>query len=465
MTAALAKANEIVYSTQHAPTIARFVRSDAFVRGLMGPFGSGKSTGCLMEIVRRAHEQTPGPDGVRRSRWAIIRNTYPQLRDTTMRTVVDWLPPEQFGKLTRSTHEYVIDKMPGVHLELLFRALDRPEHVSNLLSLELTGAWVNEAREVPWTIIDALQGRVGRYPSKREGGALWYGIIMDTNPPDDLSGWYRYFEETRPENAEVFKQPSGLSRDAENLPYLPDGYYRNLAQGKDPEFRKVYIEGLYGFVVEGRPVYPEYSDVIHCQPREPVSDRPVRRGWDFGLTPACTFSQLQTNGQWIVFDELCATRAGIDRFSDEVLRHCALQYEGLEFDTDSGDPAGEDPAQTDEKTCFQILQGKGIDIESGERTLLRIESVRKPLSTMVDGAPQFLLDPRCKMLRRGFLGGYNYRRMQVSGERYHDKPDKNQYSHPHDALQYDASRLFAETVRGEKKRQWAPIQYDNRGIV
>ena len=35
---------------------------------------------------------------------------------------------------------------------------------------------------------------------------------------------------------------------------------------------------------------------------------------------------------------------------------------------------------------------------------------------------------------KGFQGGYCYRRMQVSGERYDDKPDKNMYSHIHDAL-------------------------------
>ena len=69
--------------------------------------------------------------------------------------------------------------------EVLFRALDRPADVKKLLSLELTGAWVNEAREVPKAIIDGLQGRVGRYPSMREGGCTWSGLMMDTNPPPD----------------------------------------------------------------------------------------------------------------------------------------------------------------------------------------------------------------------------------------------------------------------------------------
>ena len=46
-------------------------------------------------------------------------------------------------------------KKGDVELEVIFLALDRPEDVKKLLSLELTGVWVNEAREIPKSIIDA----------------------------------------------------------------------------------------------------------------------------------------------------------------------------------------------------------------------------------------------------------------------------------------------------------------------
>lgn len=55
---------------------------------------------------------------------------------------------------------------------------------------------------------------------------------------------------------------------------------------------------------------------------------------------------------------------------------------------------------------------------------------------MVDGHSGLLVDFRCRNLIKGFEGGYQYRRIQVSGERYDDKPEKNHYSHIHDALQY-----------------------------
>ena len=67
---------------------------------------------------------------------------------------------------------------------------------------------------------------------------------------------------------------------------------------------------------------------------------------------------------------------------------------------------------------------------------LRLESVSSQLTKMADGQPAFLIDRRCPSLIKGFQGGYCYRRMQVSGERFDDKPEKNMYSHIHDALQY-----------------------------
>jgi len=440
------------YDYADVPTIRDFSRDNSFIRGLMGPFGSGKSSGCVIDILRRANEQTPGPDGIKRTRWAVIRNTYPQLKDTTIKTFHQWLPPEDFGKWTPSSHDYVITNIKGVHIEIMYRALDRPEHVANLLSLELTGAWVNEAREIPWTIIKALRGRVGRFPAQRDGGPSWYGILMDTNPPDDESWWYKLFEETRPENARLFRQPSGRSQDAENLTNLPRDYYGNLCSDGDEEFIKVYVDGEYGYVREGRPIYPEYSDAIHCKPCSAIKGVPIVRGWDFGLTPSCVFTQTH-NGRWFIIDEMTSEDMGADKFSDDVIEHCAREYKGFEF-TDYGDPAGNNRSETDEKTCFEILKGKGIQIQPGDQTLeLRIGSVKKPLRTLVDGKPRLQLDPKCKMLRRGFQGRYQFRRLQTSQEKYTEKPDKNDYSHPHDALQYIATRLFGGDVKSKKKRK------------
>jgi hypothetical protein len=338
--------------------------------------------------------------------------------------------------------------------------------VANLLSLELTAAWVNEAREIPWAVIKALQGRVGRFPSVKEGGCVQPCIILDTNPPDEDSWWYELFEVNRPSNAEIFKQPGGLSERAENKRYLPPNYYENLKLGADPEFVKVYVDGEYGYVRDGKPVYPEYTDGIHCAPLEAVQKVVIKRGWDFGLTPACVFTQVTPDGRFLVLDELTADDLGIGTFADTVLQHCEQHYRGFAFE-DFGDPAGDSKSPTDEKTCFQILRGKGIKIVPGEQTLaLRLESVKLPLNTLRSGKPQLQIDPKCKKLRRGFQGRYQYKRVKVSGaaERFHHEPDKNEYSHPHDALQYVATRVFGGAVKSRTVKD-APLKLDTRGIV
>ena len=71
---------QVVYNA--SPTLSRFHRSDAFVRAVRGPVGSGKSTAMSWEIMRRAREQKPAPNGKRRTRWAVVRNTYRELKDS-----------------------------------------------------------------------------------------------------------------------------------------------------------------------------------------------------------------------------------------------------------------------------------------------------------------------------------------------------------------------------------------------
>ena len=444
---------DIVYDYTPVPTCAEFARSNVFLRSLMGCFGSGKSSACCVEIVRRGREQKPGPDGMRRSRWAVIRNTMPELKETTMKTFFQWFPEQYFGRHYVADHRFVIKAFAFTEIEVVFLALDRPEDIKKLLSLELTGAWVNEAREVPWSVIEALQGRVGRYPAQRDGGPTWFGVFMDTNPPDIESKFHKFFENPKLDqtHARIFKQPSGLAPNAENLVNLPGGrkYYETLAKGKTDEWVKVYVHGDYGFVMDGKLVFPEYNDRVHCQEVDPIPGT-VIRGWDFGLTPACIFTQILPDGRWLWFDEMVSDNMGIARFGGEVLDHCRRSFPRDTKFIDYGDPAGEQRAQTDERTVFEVLHNLGIPIEGGEQSLtIRLESMRQPLRTLLDGEPQFIIHPRCKTARKGFQGGYHYRRMQVTSERYTTQPNKNQFSHVMDAGQYVATRIFGGALVGD----------------
>lgn len=426
-----------------SPTLGEFHASNKFVRGIRGPIGSGKSVGCCWEIYTRAMEQAPGPDRVRRSRWVATRNTYGELTTTTLQTWLDWFPEDVVGRVVHGapimqTCRFQHEDGTAVQLEMWFLALDRPDHVKKLLSLEVTGGWMNEAREQPKAILDALTGRVGRYPSKRDGGATWFGVIMDTNPPDSDHWWYRLAEEQQPEEFEFFSQPSGDGPNAENVPNLPAGYYSRLKAGKSDEWIKVYVKGDYGYVTDGRPVYPEFIDSLHIKEFEIDRNLPLYGGMDFGLTPAGVFAQRLPNGQIRVHSELVTEDMGIVRFAELWHSTAHERYGDMQFARITGDPAG-NARNDDERTTFDILRANKVPaVPAGSNDFtLRREAFALPMTRLVDGAPRIIIHPQCKRLRKALAGGYQYKRVLVSGsDRYHDKPDKNLHSHVAEAAQY-----------------------------
>ena len=466
----VARNADLDFEYRPEPTLALFHSSRAFVRGVMGPVGSGKSSAMCAEIIYRACNQQPDRTGVRRSRFAVIRNTYPELKSTTIKTWLDWIPGSLCeltgtGPITARLESDCSDKTM-VDSEIIFLALDRPKDIKKLLSLELTGAWINEAREVPREVLDALTARVGRFPPKRSGAGGWSGIMMDTNPPDDDHWWYEFAEEKCPRGWEFFRQPPVLLETqggfapnpaAENVKNHSKGfdYWLRQIPGKPRQWIDVYVLGRYGALQAGRPVYPEYDDAEHLarEPLRPIRNIPIFAGWDFGLTPACVLVQVSLQGVLNVIQEFVSENMGIRQFAREIVRP-AIRAAYAEFSIHGvADPAGRARAQTDERTCMDELDSAKLPAEPARTNdfTARREAVAGFLIGPGDGTPRLLLSPSCRLLRKGFLSGYRYERIQVAGEeRYKDRPLKNEYSHVHDALQYAA--LACENVRRRPRR-------------
>ncbi|MEK9909127.1 MAG: hypothetical protein VW498_02065 [Candidatus Thalassarchaeaceae archaeon] len=451
--------------------VKAFLKDDSFVRGIRGPVGSGKSVACCVEIFRRACQQAPSADGIRYSKWAVIRNTNPELRTTTIATWLQWFPENEWGKFRWSppfTHHI---QRGDINLEVIFLPLDTPEDVKKLLSLELTGVFCNEARELPKSIVDGATSRVGRYPSKKDGvGPTWHGVIMDTNAPETEHWWPIMSGETpvpdhmsreqalmlvKPDNWKFFTQPPGMieirddrgeligyrdNPDKENGANLISSYYDNMVRGKMKSWIDVYVLNRLGTVEEGKPVYQGFTEKTHLakEPLQPADGVPIIIGLDFGLTPSAVFAQRLPSGRWMILRELVAIDMGTIRFAELLRAEIARYYDDYEISI-FGDPAGDFRAQTDESTPFDILRGAGVRAIPAPTNdpVVRVEAVNSLLARMVDGEVGFLLDgENCTTLKTGFLGGYHYRRMQVTGERYEERPNKNKFSHVHDALQY-----------------------------
>ena len=449
---------------------------NGFVRAIIGPIGSGKSVACVLDLIMIAQNQQPTKDtegnDVRYTKFAIIRNTYRELLDTTISTFFMWGPKESGHWSTLNMSFLLQQELPDgtmLHSEFLFRALDKPDDIKKLLSLEITAAWINEAREIAKAVFEMVQGRCGRYPQsildesdtnyytnpdicKRLYGPTYFGVLLDTNPPDIDHWFYKTFEENMPDNHCLFHQPSGITPAAENKHNLPRNYYQNMMQGKSQEWIKVYVHGKYGFIADGRPVWPEYKDDIHysSQPYTPNPKLPIFIGLDFGLTPAAVFGQHTPTGQMVIFDELVTFDMGAVNFGKLLKEKLARQYKDYIFDI-YGDPAGEHRADTDESTPYMILSNMGINAYPTYTNdySIRREAVADYMQRLdFIGQPAFRIQgPMAPTTRKACDGGYQFKRMQVSNEeRFQDKPDKGKFSHAGDALQY----LFLGAVGGER---------------
>jgi len=378
----------------------------------------------------------------------------------------------------------------GIDMLVYFLAMDTPKDVKKLKSLEVTWCWLNEVSEIGKPILDMAMGRVGRYPGKTfsPDGITWSGVFADTNAMDDDHWYYKLAEENKPKEFDFFRQPpaviqlsSGewdINPDCESLEHQQEGahYWLKQIPGKSREWIRVYLESQYGTITTGRPVYPEYKDMVHCARVAilPARGLPLWLGFDYGLTPACVFGQLMPTGQLRIIDELCTDvgrTMGIRQFAtDAVKPKLANEYKGMEIHV-TGDPAGGQRAQADDTiTCNTILESLGLkpDPPDTNNFTARRDAVSSFLTRTVRGdssephlTPAFLLSPVCKMLRKGFLGKYFYERVHVTGEeRYKDQPCKNEASHPADALQYLCQKCTTPT--NSKRRNLppaAPISY------
>ena len=418
----------------------RFMLSEAPFRMIMGPVGSGKSTGCCVEMGRRAAAQAKDPrTGLRMTRWAVIRNTKQQLKDTTLKTWLQWYPDGVAGTWKESDMTYTM-RFGDVVAEVLFRALDDPQDVNRLLSLELTGAYINEARELPLPIVTALRSRLGRYPSRKDGGPTWHGLIGDTNPPD-MDHWiYEQFETERTAGWEIFKQPGGLSPEAENTENLPPNYYEDMMSGATQAWIDVHVHARYGRSKAGRPVY-EHTFVRDFHVAKDslivVKSAPIMLGMDFGRTPACTFEQVLPGGRFVIHDEVWDDNSGLERFiRTKVKPKLAERFAGLRVIV-CGDPAGWDKSQINDLSCADILKQEKLSAMRAPTNALnkRLESVEHQLGLQVDGRGALQIDPRCRRLIAGFEGGYHYKAVRGG---YQATPDKNEFSHIHDGRQYAA---------------------------
>lgn len=451
-----APSNAINYNPP--PTIAKFLRSyregELFYSWITGPVGSAKTTSVFFKLVYMAKLQEPGRDGIRRTRAVIVRNTLPQLRDTTLSSWDYWFKDGQAGKWYATSNRFML-KFDDVECEVLFRPLDTSDDVARVLSLEVTFAIIDEFVQIPQEIVDALSARLGRYPAANDGGATNWGMWGSSNPDTEDNWWFDYLHNNLPENAEYFVQPSGFSKDAENIENLPGGadYYHNQAKGKSEGWIKQFIEAEWGYSAAGKPVVASYNKNMHLarQPLRFDPTLPLVAGFDPGIGgSAMIIGQEDLHGRLRVLGELIQEGFGAERFINERLRpYLRARFPGASLII-APDPAAASRAQSDENTVVQVFRRYfDVKVETNNRLPLRLEAIEHYTTRLTDVGPALLIDQKeCPTLVRALGGGWRYALDKKHGTIKGAEPEKNAYSHPGDGFGYLCRFFHRQTQRG-----------------
>lgn len=437
------------------PVAEAFMASTAPVQAILGPQGSGKTGANLMKHVFNACAQRQSThDGKRKYRVCVVRDTYRQLWQSTIRSWHSWIPKEagtwtgeKDGPATHVIRFRLADKSL-VELTVDFVAIGEHKVEDVLRGYEVTGFYLNEADLLHEEVFTYAKGRAGRFPTMREGGPSWFGVTLDFNAPDTDSWIYERFFGDRPAGFEVFVQPSGMSPQAENIKNLPPGYYETQAIGQPEWWINRMIHAKFGASRAGKPVYPEFNDRRHMAlaPIVFVAALPLRIGLDAGGHPAGAIFQHMPNGQWRWLYELCGEQGtGPRRFSDDLNRLLKDECPGIKRDrvdtyADPSAAYGADKKAGEDNWIEIVEKGTGLRIRAAptNKETPRLEALRRPLVATIDGTePGLIVSPKCRTVRKGFNSGYRYRLMNIPGERrYSAEPEKNEFSHPLEAGQY-----------------------------
>ena len=439
---------------------------------IQGPVGSGTSTASIMKLWAIACEQEPDWDGVRRTNWWVVRESYPKLRESILKSTWPlWFPEEHWGLMVKTEPMRHVLKQPhpsgdgtSVEAQVTFMAIaDIIAAEKEAPSVELTGFFYNEGQFQSLDVITMLLSRCqGRYPSKKNGpGATWTGGFIDLNAPEE-GHWIPYMrgdlplpadwpddrkrQFEKPEGWRFFVQPPGLietvvdgrvvyenNPKAENLKHLKMPY-TELKEGWDKDRIDRLILNKVGLTKSGTAVYPTYSarDHTYDVDRAPIPGVPIVVGLDFGRDPAAVFCQFRGE-TWHVLSELIGSNEAAVDFAPRVARHLAQKYPGFAADF-WGDPRGQDGTQVSNVTAYDVFRMNGMRVLPATRDN-NPELRRSAMTGVLNRREGIRINFSCLTLKGGLSGGYHYRAIKGANGIFADKPVKNMFSHAVEALE------------------------------
>jgi hypothetical protein len=347
------------------------------------------------------------------------------------------------------THDLVMRHASGtgrIELRVEFVSLGELRIEEALRSYETSYIFVDEVDTAAENTLSFCYQRTGRYP--RETVSINPKLVWGScnAPPEDNWIVRDFIDDPKPGHV-LYRQPSGLSPQAENLDILGPDYYRKLAGVLPPFERKRFIENIPGLSRGAEAVYEEFDPDHHVAPArlDPIPGRPLIVGMDAGGTPAAVVMQFAPNGQLRILAEL-STHAkdhgsitGPTRFGEVLALLLADRFRGFS-PRGIADPSaafGVDKAAGEASWIDIVARTAGIPVVPAPTNAptVRQEALRIRMRPIDTRTPGMLVCPSCRLLKRAFISDY---RWVVTAGRRTGQVLKNWASHLMEGAQYGA---------------------------
>jgi hypothetical protein len=475
------------------PVAGAYIRKLKGSTFIMGPVGSGKTTASAFKRIVAAsaapiawHPEDGKP--TRMCRWIVLRDSFRSAEKTVLESWKQWFPKTYPGSSWAGgndrpvTHTLRFRGADGVRVEAIteFAGLGDASIETLMKGREYSGGWLNEFDTHAPGALEDMEQRVGRYPSSdsllsipeleelsRElGRVLQSGqrmalVIGDLNAPTLDNHAYKTLVTNihKTPDRTFFRQPSGLSDEAENRHKLEPDYYDRLVRNQEESFVMRMVENKFGYSKSGKPVYEGFDRNRHVARREigfdPDLELIVAIDASMNtLNPAATLLQIKAPGRIAFIDELYLGHGvGAARFGEALKQLLDERYSGAVKIRVFVDPAAQygadrEGGQLTALETIAIILGLPLLIPAGGSNELgaRLDAVKAELRGYLEPNTHLICCPvRCPLLIEGFEGKYRYkRRPERASAEYEDAPEKN---HPHSDI-HDSAQYGIQGVRG-----------------
>lgn len=397
--------------------------------------GEGKSAGLCWAMLYHAREN-PG------ARHVVIRDTWENLRDSTLAEFFSWFQPGVHGEWKESNKTWTWKVGEVGNAVAMFRGMDDKQDANKIASVPLGGVFMDEPAPasdsggIDQLVLTTAMGQL------RQKGVKWYATKLAENNPDETHWTYEMFVDPGTDGFRVWQ-----TREPENTKNLPETYYEDMrARFKHrPDLIRRFVDGGWGFQQIGRPVTPQWDDRLHLAlGLAPIRGPSLYLLWDFGHTPTCIITQVTPLAYWNILESHVGVDTGIYQLiEDRILPRLAQRYRGWKVEH-IGDRAGTMKEQSDiRNSAVAVIKTKipGPFTPGPNDIQARIDPLGAVLAKTLMGRGVVQVDrQRAREVWYALRGGWHF--ADVKSGAMSNEPVKNMHSHPGDALGYGAAVLW-----------------------